>query len=30
MTEPIRLPIMGCGAIAVSQQIPAGSAHPNM
>ena len=30
MTEPIRLPIMGCGAIAASQHIPDGSAHPDM
>jgi hypothetical protein len=30
MTEPIRLPIMGCGTIAGSQHIPRGSAHPDV
>ena len=29
MTEPIRLHIMGCGAIAGSQHIP-GGANPDM
>jgi len=30
MTEPIRLPIMGCGTIAGSQHIPGVSANPDM
>jgi hypothetical protein len=29
MTEPIRLPILGCEVIAGSQHIPGLSAHPD-
>ena len=30
MTEPIRLAILGCGAITRSEHIPAVSAHPGV
>ena len=30
MTEPIRLAILGCGAIARSEHIPAVRAHPGV